>query len=46
MNRSLRVLADIMKQPEEWRRLKDDLKLTSHKRPAFQDELAKAIPDW
>ena len=41
-----RVLVDIMKQPEEWRRLKNELKLANHKRPAFQEEFAKAIPDW
>jgi hypothetical protein len=41
-----RVLVDVMKKPDEWKKFALPIKLHNTKRPAFQDEFAKVIPDW
>ena len=41
-----RVLVDVMKKPDEWRKYALPIKLNNVKRPAFQDEFAKVISDW
>lgn len=41
-----RVLVDVMKKPDEWKKFALPIKLHNANRPAFQDEFAKVIPDW
>jgi len=41
-----RVLVEVMGQPDEWRRYAASIKQTNAKRPAFQQEFARVIPDW
>lgn len=41
-----RVLVDVMKKPDKWKTFALPIKLNNMKRPAFQDEFAKVIPDW
>ena len=41
-----RVLVDVMKKPDEWKKYAMLIKLNNVNRPAFQDEFARVIPDW
>jgi hypothetical protein len=41
-----RVLVNVMKKPDEWKKYASQIKLNNAGRPAFQDEFAKIIPDW
>ena len=41
-----RVLVDVMKEPGEWKKYALPIKLNNSKRPAFQDEFSRVIPDW
>lgn len=41
-----RVFIDILKKPDEWKKYAYPIKMINMKRPAFQDEFAKIIPDW
>jgi len=41
-----RVLVEVMKRPEEWKAYALKIKLNNAKRPAFQEEFARVIPDW
>jgi hypothetical protein len=37
---------DVMKTPEKWEIYGRKVKTMNSKRPAFQEEFAKAIPGW
>ena len=41
-----RVLVEVMKRPEEWKAFLLKIKSNNSKRPAFQEEFARVIPDW
>ena len=41
-----RILVEVMKRPEEWKAYALKIKLNNAKRPAFQEEFARVIPDW
>ena len=41
-----RVLVEIMKKTDEWKKYATQIKLNNAGRPAFQDEFARIIPDW
>ena len=41
-----RVLVDVMKKTDEWKKYALRIKTNNAKRPAFQDEFAGVIPDW
>ena len=41
-----RVLVEVMKRPEEWKACALKIKSNNAKRPAFQEEFARVIPDW
>jgi len=41
-----RVLVEVMKRPEEWKAYALKIKSNNSKRPAFQEEFARVIPDW
>jgi len=41
-----RVLVEVMKRPEEWKAYALKIKSNNAKRPAFQEEFARVIPDW
>lgn len=41
-----RVLVDVMKKTGKWKQYAMSIKLNNAKRPAFQDEFARVIPDW
>ena len=37
---------DVIKNPEQWTAFARKVKQANHRRPAFQEEFAKAIPGW
>ena len=41
-----RILVEIMKKTDEWKKYATQIKLNNAGRPAFQDEFARIIPDW
>ena len=41
-----RVLVEIMKKTDEWKKYAMQIKSNNANRPAFQNEFAKVIPDW
>ncbi|MDA2930801.1 hypothetical protein MYX84_12800 [Acidobacteria bacterium AH-259-O06] len=41
-----RVWLDVMKRPSEWESYACKVKILNQRRPAFQDEFAKAVPGW
>lgn len=41
-----RVLVEVMKRPEEWKAYALKIKSNNSKRPAFQEEFVRVIPDW
>jgi tetratricopeptide (TPR) repeat protein len=41
-----RVLVEVMKRPEEWKTYALKIKSNNAKRPAFQEEFTRVIPDW
>ncbi|HEC42877.1 MAG TPA: hypothetical protein ENI20_08635 [Bacteroides sp.] len=41
-----RVLVDVMKKTDVWKKFAKPIKFYNTKRPAFQDEFARVIPDW
>lgn len=41
-----RVWLDVLQQPEEWRAFARRVKAQNHRRPAFQEEFGRAVPDW
>ncbi|GAI04979.1 unnamed protein product, partial [marine sediment metagenome] len=41
-----RVLVDIMKRIDEWKKYAVPIKSNNINRPAFQDEFSRVIPDW
>ena len=41
-----RVLVDVMNRPDEWKKFALPIKLNNIKRPAFQEEFSRIIPDW
>jgi len=40
------VWVDVMKAPEKWKEFGRKVKQVNLRRPAFQEEFAKALPDW
>ena len=40
------IWVDVMKAPEKWRKFGHKVKEMNLRRPAFQEEFAKALPDW
>lgn len=46
VKRVRRVLVDVMKKPDEWKKFAIQIKANNANRPAFQDEFAKVISDW
>ena len=41
-----RILVEVMKKTDEWKKYAMQIKSNNVGRPAFQDEFAKIIPDW
>ncbi len=41
-----RVLVEVMKRTDEWKKYAMPIKSNNSNRPAFQDEFARVIPDW
>ncbi|MCD4719286.1 MAG: hypothetical protein K8S13_05420 [Desulfobacula sp.] len=41
-----RVLLEVLKETDKWKEYALPIKSNNEKRPAFQDEFARAIPDW
>ena len=41
-----RVLVDVMRKKNKWKKYALPIKSNNAKRPAFQDEFARVIPDW
>jgi len=41
-----RVLVDVMKKPDAWKKYALPIKMNNANRPAFQDEFAKVISGW
>ena len=46
MKKVRRVLVDVLRDPSRWRDFAIKVKKDNIKRPAFQEEFAKAIPGW
>ena len=46
MSKIRRVLVDVLKDPSRWRDFAIKIKQDNIKRPAFQEEFAKAVPGW
>ncbi len=46
MSRIHRVLVDVLRDPSRWRDFAIKVKQDNIKRPAFQEEFAKAVPGW
>jgi len=40
------IWVDVMKAPEKWKEFGRKVKQVNLRRPAFQEEFAKALPDW
>jgi len=40
------VYVDVLRQPEQWAAFARPIKEANKSRPAFQEEFAKALPDW
>ena len=40
------IWVDVMKTPETWEKFGYEVKEMNRKRPAFQEEFTKALPDW
>ncbi|MBN2290820.1 MAG: hypothetical protein JXM70_00250 [Pirellulales bacterium] len=40
------IWLDVMKNPKKWQEFAREVKQANLRRPAFQEEFAKAIPDW
>ena len=41
-----RVLVDVLRDKDRWKIFAGKIKKDNIKRPALQDEFAKALPDW
>jgi hypothetical protein len=41
-----RMFVDVLKAPQDWQTFARPVKLANIKRPAFQDETARAVPSW
>lgn len=37
---------DVLKRPDKWQAWAKRIKMLNSKRPAFQEEFAKVVPDW
>ena len=46
MSKIHRVLVDVLRDPSRWRDFAIKVKQDNIKRPAFQEEFAKAVPGW
>ena len=40
------LLVEVMKDPERWNKFAKKVKQDNIRRPAFQDEFAKTVPEW
>ncbi|MBC2702935.1 hypothetical protein [Desulfobacula sp.] len=41
-----RVIVDVMEKTDKWKKYALPIKLNNDRRPAFQDEFERVIPDW
>lgn len=46
MNKVRHMWIDVIKCPDKWRNFARNVKAMNMRRPAFQEEFSKAIPDW
>ncbi len=40
------MFIDVLKTPQEWESFARPIKMANIKRPAFQEEMARAVPGW
>lgn len=46
MAKTRHMFVDVLKAPQEWEAFARPVKAANIKRPAFQEEMARAVPDW
>jgi len=46
MVRVRHIWVDVLKTPDKWKEFGRNIKATNLRRPAFQEEFARELPDW